>query len=103
MVVRGRVRGFWLCSRLPQHTSNGLVVLYAVSLTLQEDRVISDLEPVDLLTEHLGDKEAKEASGIDNAYPTSSGFMGDGDEAQVFKQAVQHSKSDHMQSVKDEL
>ena len=59
---------------------------------------------MDLLTEHLGDKEANEASGIDNANPASSAFMGDGDEeAQVFKQAVQHSKSDHMQSVKDEL
>ncbi|KAG0583708.1 hypothetical protein KC19_3G156800 [Ceratodon purpureus] len=69
----------------------------------EEGHVISDPEPVDLLTETLGGKEAKEASGIDNENPTSSSFMGDGDEAQVFKEAVEFSKPDSMLSVNDEL
>jgi hypothetical protein len=53
--------------------------------------------------EHLRDKEANGASGIDNANPTSSGFLENDDESQVFKQAAQHSKPDRMQSVNDEL
>lgn len=71
---------------------------------MQEDRVILDPEPVDLLTEHLEDVEAQEGCGSENADPTSNGFMGDADEeAQVFKQALQYSKSDRIQSVNDEL
>jgi hypothetical protein len=79
------------------------IIFYAVSNTLQEGHVISDPEPVDLLAEHLRDKEANGASGIDNANPTSSGFLENDDESQVFKQAAQHSKPDRMQSVNDEL
>lgn len=72
----------------------------------QEGLDMSDPEPVDLLSEHLGDTEAKEGPGVDHVNPTNNDFMGDDDddgETQIFKQAVQHSKPDLMQSPHDEL
>jgi heat shock protein beta len=62
---------------------------------------ISGPEPVELLSKHLGDKEGL---GIENEIPTNNGLTEDDDgEPQFFKQAIQHSKPNLMQSLKDEL
>lgn len=80
------------------------------SINFQDDRDRDLSEPVDLLSEHLQDAEAKKSPDAEDLIPPNNDFRvdedddDDDDDSEIFKQAVQHPKPDlTATSLKDEL